>query len=156
MSGFLAEHVDLATLALVVREYVLRAAMLVLVLVRKGSRPSVASGWMVLVLTLPVVGAILYFTVGETRFGRRRIRRHRNVLARIDQPRFHEFADPAVRTPTLGQVERELSTLARAVSHGVVCGGNRIDLTHETEDTIGAMIAAIDGAAKHCHLLFYI
>ena len=156
MTEFLAEHLDPTTLAVVLREYLLRAVMVVLILVRKGSRPSVASGWMVLVLALPVLGTVLYFSLGETRFGRRRIRRHREVLARIDRPAFHEFGDPAVRTPRLGQVERELSTLAESVSHGVVCGGNRIELTHETDDTIASMIAAIDGAAHHCHLLFYI
>ncbi len=156
MTELLVEHLDPTTLAVLVGEYLLRVVMVLFILIRRSSRPSVATGWMVLVLALPVVGTILYFSLAETRFGRRRIRRHRSVLARIDRPEFHEFADATVRRPRLGQIERELSTLAERVSHGVVCGGNRIDLTHETEDTIAAMIDAIDGARSHCHVLFYI
>ena len=58
-------------------EYLLRFVMVLVVLVRKASRPSVATGWIVLVLAQPLIGTILYFSVGEIRFGRRRIRRHR-------------------------------------------------------------------------------
>ncbi len=137
-------------------EYLLRLVMVLVVLVRKASRPSVATGWIVLVLAQPVIGTILYFSVGETRFGRRRIRRHREILARIDQPAIHRHSDPAAYAPKLDEAARELARLAESVSHGLVCGGNRVELFSETEDTIDAMIAAIDAAQQHAHGLFYI
>jgi cardiolipin synthase len=137
-------------------EYLLRFTMVLVVLVRKASRPSVATGWIVLVLAQPVIGTILYFTVGETRFGRGRIRRHREILARIDTPAIHRHSDPTAYAPKLPEAARELAQLSEAVSHGIVCGGNRVDLFSRTEDTIDAMIAAIDAAEHHCHGLFYI
>lgn len=146
----------LGPIAFVSSEYLLRIAMVLVVLVRRASRPSVATGWIVLVLAQPILGAILYFTVGETRFGRRRIRRHREILARIDQPAVHRHSDPAAYAPRLPEPAREMALVSDAVSHGVVCGGNRVELFSETEDSIDAMIAAIDAAKVHCHALFYI
>ena len=137
-------------------EYLLRFVMVLVVLVRKASRPSVATGWIVLVLAQPLIGTILYFSVGEIRFGRRRIRRHREILARIDRPAIHRHSDPTAYAPKLDEAARELSRLAESVSHGLVCGGNRVELFSETEETIDAMIAAIDAAKQHCHGLFYI
>ena len=140
----------------VASEYLLRLVMVLVVLVRKASRPSVATGWIVLVLAQPVIGTILYFSIGETRFGRRRIRRHREILARIDTPAIHRHSDPTAYAPKLSEAARELARLSDAVSHGIVCGGNRVDLFSRTEETIDAMIAAIDAAEQHCHGLFYI
>jgi cardiolipin synthase len=140
----------------VASEYLLRLVMVLVVLVRKASRPSVATGWIVLVLAQPVIGTILYFSIGETRFGRRRIRRHREILARIDTPAIHRHSDPTAYAPKLSEAARELPRLSDAVSHGIVCGGNRVDLFSRTEETIDAMIAAIDAAERHCHGLFYI
>ncbi len=140
----------------VATEYLLRFGMVLVVLVRKASRPSVATGWIVLVLAQPVIGAILYFTVGEIRFGRHRIRRHREILARIDTPAIHRHSNPLAYAPQLSEAARELALLSDSVSHGIVCGGNRVDLFSRTEETIDAMIAAIDAAERHCHGLFYI
>lgn len=150
-------HADaIPPIVYVLAEYLLRLAMVLVVLVRKASRPSVATGWLVLVLAQPVIGTILYFSVGEIRFGRRRIRRHREILAKIDTPAVHRHSDPTAYAPRLAESARELALLSDAVSHGVVCGGNRVDLFSRTEDTIDAMIAAIDAAERHCHGLFYI
>ncbi|MGA1400806.1 MAG: PLDc N-terminal domain-containing protein, partial [Phycisphaerales bacterium] len=140
----------------VATEYLLRFGMVLVVLVRKASRPSVATGWIVLVLAQPVIGAILYFTVGEIRFGRHRIRRHREILARIDTPAIHRHSNPLAYAPQLSEAARELALLSDSVSHGIVCGGNRVELFSRTEETIDAMIAAIDAAERHCHGLFYI
>ncbi|MGA1046118.1 MAG: PLDc N-terminal domain-containing protein, partial [Phycisphaerales bacterium] len=149
-------HDAIPPIVYVASEYLLRLVMVLVVLVRKASRPSVATGWIVLVLAQPVIGTILYFSIGETRFGRRRIRRHREILARIDTPAIHRHSDPTAYAPKLSEAARELARLSDAVSHGIVCGGNRVDLFSRTEETIDAMIAAIDAAEQHCHGLFYI
>ena len=137
-------------------EYILRALMVLVVLFRKADRPTVATGWIVMVLAQPIVGAILYFSLGEVRFGTRRIARHRRILARIDRPAIHRHRDPAVYAPKLPPAAHGLSLVTDAISHGLVCGGNRVELFGETEQSIRAMIEAIDAAREHCHALFYI
>ena len=65
----------------VVGEFALQIVMACVVLLRKGNRPHVAMAWMVVVLAVPIGGAIAYLLVGETRFGAFRIRRHAKIIS---------------------------------------------------------------------------
>lgn len=137
-------------------EFAVRILMVIVVLVRKASRPSVAAGWLVLVLAVPFLGAFLYFTVGETRFGRRRIERHATILTRIDQPWLRQYESPHAAIPESSPIPRELASVATKVAFGEPRGGHRLRLFSNSDESIDAIIAEVDRATDHCHLLFYI
>jgi len=123
-------------------EFVVRILMVIVVLVRKASRPSVAAGWLVLVLAVPFLGAFLYFTVGETRFGRRRIERHARILARIDQPWLRQFESPHAVIPESSPIPRELASVATKVAFGEPRAGHQLRLFSNSDESIDAIIAA--------------
>lgn len=126
------------------------------VVIRKGDRAPVALAWVVVVMVMPGVGLIAYLMLGEVWFGRKRMRRHAEVLARLDTPETHLHSDPRAGHANLEPSERQLARLAESVSHSHVTSGNRLSLHSDTDETLDAMIAAIDRAQHHVHLLTYI
>jgi len=137
-------------------EFALHVAVAGVILLRRGRRPAVATAWIVTVMALPVLGVVLYLLVGESRVGRRRARRHAAIVARVDRPEVHRHQDPRSMEVQLGQEQRQLSRLAASVSHGPVLGGNRVDLSGDSAANIDRMVADIDAARRHVHLLTYI
>lgn len=140
----------------VVLDYSIRLGMAAVVLVRKGRDPASASAWLVLVLAVPLLGALSYLLVGETRFSWRRIRRHREILSLIERPEYRATTDPAAAHPPLDPTASQIASLAGQVSESPAKGGNHVEIYGKTDDAVAAMVEAIDGAASHCHLLFYI
>lgn len=130
--------------------------MAAVVIVRKGERPSVALAWVVVVMTIPIAGVVAYLLFGEVWFGRYRMRRHAEILARLDRPEVHIHSDPRARATELGPTETQLARLAESVSNSHVTAGNAISLHSDTDETLDRMIEAIDGAKEHVHLLSYI
>ncbi len=140
----------------VVLDYGLRLSMAMVVLVRKGREPSSASAWLVLVLAVPIAGALIYLLVGETRFSRQRVRRHQKILAAIGRPEYRLAAERAAAHPPLDPTASQIASLAEQVSESAVKGGHLAEIFGDTDRAVDAMVAAIDAAEHHCHLLFYI
>ena len=57
-------------------ELIFRLSLAAIVILRKGSRPSVATAWVLIVIAFPLVGIIAYLLVGESRLGTRRRTKH--------------------------------------------------------------------------------
>src|SRR5690606_19672859 len=71
-------------LRIVLADYVIRIAVIGCVLTRK--MPVATSlAWWFLLLFLPVFGAFMYLLIGEVRLGTRRMRRHREVEADLEE-----------------------------------------------------------------------
>ncbi len=137
-------------------EFAAQLAVAGLVLVRRGRKPAVATAWIVTVMALPLAGIGLYLLVGESRVGRRRAARHAAIVAKVDTPTVHRHQDPRSMQVTLNEDQRQLAALATSVSHGPVLGGNRVDLSGDSAANIDRMVADIDAARRHVHLLTYI
>ena len=137
-------------------DYAIRLSMAVVVLVRKGRDPSAASAWLVLVLAVPILGAVIYLLVGETRFSRGRIRRHARILEALRRPEFRLATERASAHPDLPLTAGQIASLAEQVSDSPARGGHHVEIYGDTDHTVAALLAAIEGAREHCHLLFYI
>ena len=140
----------------VVGEFALQIFMAALVLLRKGNRPQVAMAWMVVVLAVPIVGAIAYLLVGETRFGAFRIRRHAKIIAEVDCPANHVHHDSRTRHFELEPAQHQIATVAQLASHCVPLAGNKLWLSGDSQEVINRMCDDIDQAKLHVHLLTYI
>ena len=137
-------------------EFALQLGVAGMVLVRRVRKPAVATAWIVTVMAVPLVGAALYLLVGESRVGRRRAARHAAIVSKVDTPEVHRHADPRSVQVRLAEEQRQLARLAGSVSHGPVLAGNRVELSGDSAANIQRMVADIDAARLHVHLLTYI
>jgi cardiolipin synthase len=124
-------------------------------LLRPHREPASRLAWVVVIIVAPVIGMVAYVLFGETSIGRRRIARMRRALARL--PSFAEIA------PHEGEREAEvpgrylpLFRVGRSISGFPPVGGNTARILADSDAAIDAMVADIDAARDHVHLLFYI
>jgi cardiolipin synthase len=89
-----------------------------------------------------------YLLLGETNIGRRRAERMRRVRDALPAP-------PAVLV-AIPDHRADLFRVGRSISGYPPCGGNRAALMADSNAAIDALVADIDAAADHVHLLFYI
>jgi phosphatidylserine/phosphatidylglycerophosphate/cardiolipin synthase-like enzyme len=124
------------------------------VILRPHREPASRIAWIVMIIALPVVGMIAYLFLGETNIGRRRRRRIREVLAGMPG-----LADAAgSNAPALqAQIPERYEHLFR-VGHSVngfePVGGNRGQLLLDSNASIESMVADIDAAKDHVHVIF--
>ncbi len=144
-----------ATWGMVV-ELVGRIVLTCVIVVRKGSRPAVATAWIFVVLTLPIFGIVAYLLLGECQLGAARRRLHRQIVAAFDQPRYHRHDDPRAHETALDPTDMQVAAIARHTSHSAQLAGNRVQLLPDAASAASAMIADIDRATQSVHLITYI
>ena len=79
--------------AIVIGIFLLQVTVALRVLVHTAGRPAVAIAWIVTVMAVPLLGLVAYLLVGESKFGRRRARRHAQILRTLDVPQAHAQTD---------------------------------------------------------------
>jgi len=127
----------------------LTLAVMARILLRPNRVPASRIAWLVVAGTLPLFGIVAYLLLGEVRIGRWRLARVRDALARM--PRQPESGDEVVP-----ERYRNLFRLGHSVSGFWPVGGNTGRLLADSNATIDAMVADIDAAQEHVHVLFYI
>jgi cardiolipin synthase A/B len=133
----------------------LQGVFIVRAILRPYREPASRLGWVLVILVAPFAGIGLYVLFGEATIGRKRIARLRAALARL--PSFaeigpHDGESEARVPPHLAPLFR----VGHTISGFPAVGGNRAELLPDSETTIDRMIADIDAAEHHVHLLFYI
>lgn len=119
-------------------------------LLRPYREPASRLAWVVVIIVAPLIGMAAYILVGETNIGRKRITRLRTAL--------HELPPPT-EDACVAEVPERYVPLFRAgqsINLYPPVGGNRATLLPDSEATITAMVADIDAATHHVHVLFYI
>lgn len=127
-------------------------AIVLRVLIRPRMEPSVRVAWIMVVQAVPFVGILAYLLFGEVR------------LAHTDHQRGADIRKKLLSiwmsSPSIVQDPPEwmapVTATVTAIGGMVPVSGNRISLLSETDDVFDEMIAAIDGANNHVHILFYI
>ena len=61
----------------------IQIALIVRVLLRPHREPASRIAWVVVLLSVPLLGILAYLLLGETNIGRRRVARLRDILARL-------------------------------------------------------------------------
>lgn len=124
-------------------------AVMARIMLRPNRTPASRVAWLVVVGALPILGIVGYILLGEVRIGRGRLARLREALARI--PKYMGGSDEIVP-----ERYRNLFRLGHSVSGFRPVGGNQGRLMEDSNATIDAIVADIDAAKDHVHLLFYI
>src|SRR5438477_9762917 len=109
-----------------------------------------------LIIALPVVGMISYLLLGETNIGRRRMRRIRQVLASMPDVAYAPGFDARVLQTQISERYAHLFRVGHSVNGFEPVGGNNGELLPDSNASIEYLVADIDAAKDHVHLIFYI
>lgn len=120
-------------------------------LLRPYREPVSRLAWVMVIVVAPLVGMIAYVLVGETNIGRTRTARLRRALETLPPP----AGAPGVEAQ-LPEGAVPLFRAGTSVSGYPPVGGNGATLLESPDAAIDAMVADIDSATNHVHLLFYI
>ncbi len=136
-------------------EWGIRLVMLPVIL-RRRFEATTALAWLMIIFFLPVLGLVLYGLIGNSGLGRRRVRLHNRVIAALRTP--ERLADLRARAaqPQVAEEVLPLVNQAERIGGMPVSGGNEMELLGDSEAMIDRLIADIDAAEHHVHMLFYI
>ncbi len=136
-------------------EFAVRLAMCVNVIMRRRPVP-VTLSWLLFLLTVPIVGTVIYPLLGDHRLGSWRLKRYHQVTDEIEKKmvgmwraRFSEFN-------AAEQTEAHLAILATRAGGIPPLKGNELELIADTPAFLERLKEDIDSAKHHCHLLYYI
>jgi cardiolipin synthase len=135
-------------------EWAIRLAMLAVVPFRRT--PAAAKGWLLLIFFEPWVGLLIYVLIGRaklTRSQRAQLARLPGAMAGVVR---RLTSDPNVFHPEVGPALSRAVTLAENLGGMPILGGNAVELLTDYDGIIARLVADIDRAQHHAHLLFYI
>ena len=137
-------------------ELIFRLSLAAIVILRKGSRPSVATAWVLIVIAFPLLGIFAYLLVGESRLGSRRRKAHKKILDLFDKALFHKHDDPRAGEIALDPIDQQIAHIAQRASHSPATSGNRTTLIGDSQKCVDQLITDIEKATKSIHSTTYI
>jgi cardiolipin synthase len=112
--------------------------------------------WLLLLLLIPVGSTVLYLLVGEVRLGRARAARSADIARDIEartltlwRHRHQDWEDADPAWPAIANLCTSVSTLPPL-------RGNRLELLSDSAAVLDRLIADIDAAQRHVHMLYFI
>jgi len=149
-------HIPSLAVLLTALHLLIQIALCVRVLLRPHREPASRIAWIVVIVSLPVIGIVAYILFGEVNIGRRRVARMREVLAQMPSVEDAPGADAEGLLPDVPEHYAHLFRVAHSINGFEPVGGNLARLMPDSNATIDALVADIDAAQDHVHLLFYI
>jgi cardiolipin synthase len=134
----------------------IQIACIVRVLLRPHREPASRIAWIVVIMALPVLGIIAYLLLGETNIGRRRVKRTRAVLSRLPDVASAPGWDAPQLKADVPERYAHLFQVGKSINGFDSVGGSWARLMQDSNATIASIVADIDAAKDHVHLLFYI
>ncbi|MER2601871.1 MAG: cardiolipin synthase [Candidatus Competibacter phosphatis] len=146
----------LSAIFLTALHVLIQFALVARALLRPHRDPASRIAWVVVIVSLPVLGILSYLLFGEVNIGRRRVQRMRAVLARMPALPDAADTDAGKLRPSVPERHAHLFRVGHSISGFEPVGGNSACLLADSNAVIDAMVADIDAAREHVHLLFYI
>ncbi len=132
--------------------FLLALAVVIRVLLRPALEPTVRLSWILVIELVPLVGVVAYILFGEVRMRSaekstmERVRQHLSGLWQLSPEVVRD--PPAEAAPVIAA--------NHAIGGFYAVAGNRATLLPEDDSAIADLVAAIDQAQEHLHILFYI
>ncbi|MCF4098865.1 cardiolipin synthase [Maritalea mediterranea] len=126
------------------------------ILARKHISSAARLAWFTVVVTLPAFGIVLYTLLGEVHISRKLRAKKARLLRQMKKLEFDRLEgepDPYRKVP---QRYHAIFQYAQTINRFPLSNGNRAELLYDAEDTRKRIIADIDQAKDHVHLLYYI
>lgn len=118
--------------------------------------PGETLAWLLVVFFVPLLGLVLYFSIGELRLGARRERRFIELIQPVKQWAESIPERSQVDWSRLDEEFESLSRMCRATMGLPSLADNAVKLISDWQDVFARLIVDIDSATSTCHLEFYI
>jgi cardiolipin synthase len=135
-------------------EWVIRLGMLAVVPFRRT--PAAAKGWLLLIFFEPWVGLLLYLLIGRATLPRWRTEQIAKLPQAMGKVLERLATHPHVFHPQLTPELSLAGFLAENLGQMPALGGNAAEILVDYDATLDRLVADIDRAEDHVHLLFYI
>lgn len=134
-------------------DWIIRLVMLVYVPQRRSA--AATRTWLLFIFLLPVPGLVCYALFGRIHVPRFRIERQARASKRIQQVQ-QQMGRRFAAYPPLPPMLQPAAVLAQRLGDFEPMGGNSVELLADYAGSLDRLVADIDSAAHHVHLLFYI
>jgi cardiolipin synthase len=135
---------------------ILQITTLLRVMLRPHREPAARIAWIAVVASVPLLGVLSYWFFGEVSVGGKHISRTQEVLRELPKLEGPKSTNKPDRNELTSQKFGHLFKLGKSISGFDPIGGNAAILLDDSEAMIEALVADIDAAQDHVHLLFYI
>ncbi len=112
--------------------------------------------WIAIILSVPVVGILLYLFIGENRISRSYLRRGLAIQTQYEQWRASLGKDSPVNCLALDSEALPIQRQSCSLTGFPAMDGNRLSLLTHFEPIFNAIIDDIERSRSSCHLEFYI
>ncbi|MGO1750057.1 MAG: cardiolipin synthase [Marinobacter sp.] len=126
------------------------------ILLRDDLSPPGRLAWFIVLNLLPYFGSAIYFLFGETDLGNRADKRHKEIFEEIRAKASWFMGEAASTEELIDQVYRPAFRYAGSINGFHPSSGNTAELMADGEETLVRMVADIDAAKDHVHVLYYI
>jgi len=125
-------------------------------ILRPHRDPESRIAWVVAIAVIPVAGIGAYILFGETSIGRNRAARAANALATMPPAiPLQSLHDSRIR-PNIPERSEPLFRQGETINGFAPVGGNSAHLMADANSAIDTIVADMDAAVDHIHLIFYI
>ena len=142
--------VVLALHALLVLAFTIR------ILLRDDLSPPGRLAWFIVLNVLPYFGSIVYFLFGEIDIGKRAKKRHDEIFDEIRAKAAEFMGESASSSKLIERIYRPAFQYAASINGFHPLAGNTAELMADSDTTLTRMLADIDAATNHVHVLYYI
>ncbi|MCA9068389.1 MAG: PLDc N-terminal domain-containing protein, partial [Planctomycetaceae bacterium] len=149
------EEITLLTVVVTAISWLMQLLLIPSLMLNRRKHPSSMTAWLMAMISLPILGGVLYLLFGVNRVARkahRKARASRAVSRNLPELSQYNY----LPDETLSQKQRELLRTANRVSETVPTTGNRIEILSDTRQTLGLIEQAVLSAKDHLHLEYYI
>ncbi len=135
--------------------YIIVAYVVYRAMLRPYREPASRLAWVVVAITIPVLGIILYFMFGETSIGFIRAKNMQKLKSEIFQNRFKAAINGAI-IDTIPKKYHHIFRIGQSINGFLPVDDNKYFLLENSEAMIDSLVQDIDNAKHHVHILFYI
>ncbi|GLT11235.1 cardiolipin synthase [Sulfitobacter porphyrae] len=126
------------------------------ILLRDDLSPQARLAWFIILTVLPYVGTVIYFLFGEIDVGNHANQRHKEVFDQIRARAPHLMGNPDDTERLIDPLYRSAFRYAASINGFHAVAGNRAEVMADAAATNAHLIADIDAAQSHVHVLYYI
>lgn len=126
------------------------------ILLRDDLSPPSRLAWFIVLILLPYFGSAVYFLFGEIDIGKRAIKRHDEIFDEIRAKAAGFMGETSNSSKLIERIYRQAFIYATSINGFHPLTGNTAELMADSDSTLTRLIADIDAASNHVHVLYYI
>ncbi|UQG59612.1 cardiolipin synthase [Marinobacter sp. M3C] len=126
------------------------------ILLRDDLLPPGRLAWFIVLNVVPYFGSAVYFLFGEIDIGNRAKKRHGEIFDEISAKAAHFMGSAADVNRLIDPIYRPAFRYAGSINGFYTLDGNAAELMADGDATRARLVADIDAATRHVHVLYYI